>query len=164
MSYSYVKKGEQKHLEQTRRRGKRLSILGLWEPLISFEYGLTLGSFTAESYIKLMNWQAQQAEVRLAESGRITVVVQDNGSLHTSKQVQAQYSQWEEQGLYLFFLPKYCSQMNLIEPEWHQLKTHELAGRMFEDEYDLALAVMEAVEHRGQLGEYSTQRFKFNSI
>jgi hypothetical protein len=164
VSYSYVKKGEQKHLEQTRRRGKRLSILGLWEPLISFEYGLTLGSFTAESYIKLMNWQAQQAEVRLAESGRITVVVQDNGSLHTSKQVQAQYSQWEEQGLYLFFLPKYCSQMNLIEPEWHQLKTHELAGRMFEDEYDLALAVMEAVEHRGQLGEYSTQRFKFNSI
>ncbi len=33
----------------------------------------------------LMNWQAQQAQVRLAESGRITVVVQDNGSLHTSK-------------------------------------------------------------------------------
>jgi hypothetical protein len=54
--------------------------------------------------------------------------------------------------------------MNLIEPEWHQVKTHQLAGRMFEDEYDLALAVIEAVEHRGQSGEYSTQRFKFNSV
>ena len=23
-----------------------------------------------------------------------------------------------------------------IQTEWHQLKTHELSGRMFEDEYD----------------------------
>ena len=163
VSYSYIKKGEQKALEQTPRRGRRLSILGLWEPLISFEYGLAIGSFTTESYIKLMNWQAQQAQARLAESGRFTVVVQDNGSVHTSLQVQAKWSQWQEQGLYLFFLPKYCSQMNPIEPEWHQLKTHELAGRMFEDEYDLALAVIEGVEHRGQQGQYSTERFKFNS-
>jgi len=33
-------------------------------------------------------------------------------------------------------------QMNRIEEEWHQLKTHEIAGRMFEDEYDLAIAVI----------------------
>lgn len=56
VSYSYIQKGEQKALEQTPRRGRRLSILGLWEPLISFEYGLAIGSFTTESYIKLMNW------------------------------------------------------------------------------------------------------------
>jgi len=31
--------------------------------------------------------------------------------------------------------------MNRIEEEWHQ-KTHEIAGRMFEDEYDLAIAVI----------------------
>jgi len=99
----------------------------------------------------------------LDESGRFTLVVQDNSSVHTSLQVQAKWPQWQEKGLYLFFLPKYCSQMNLIEPEWHQLKTHELAGRMFEDEYDLALAVMEGVEHIGQQGQYSTERFKFNS-
>ena len=59
--------------------------------------------------------------------------------------------------------PKYCSKMNPIELEWHQLKTHELAGRMFEDEYDLALAVMDGVEARGHRGRYSTERFKFNS-
>jgi hypothetical protein len=44
-------------------------------------------------------------------------------------------------GLFLFFLPQYCSQMNRIEDEWHQLKTHEIAGRMFEHEYDLAIAL-----------------------
>ncbi len=53
--------------------------------------------------------------------------------------------------------------MNLIETEWHQIKTHELAGRIFEDEYDLALAVINEVEARAQRGEYSTERFLFNS-
>ena len=27
--------------------------------------------------------------------------------------------------------------MNRIEDQWHQLKVHEIAGQMFEDEYDL---------------------------
>lgn len=39
-------------------------------------------------------------------------------------------------GLYLFFLPQYSSEMNLIEAQWHQLKTHEIAGRIFDNEYD----------------------------
>lgn len=42
--------------------------------------------------------------------------------------------------------------MNLIEREWHQLKTDELAGRIFEDEYNLALAVIERVETRAKRG------------
>ncbi len=53
--------------------------------------------------------------------------------------------------------------MNLIETEWHQIKTHELAGRIFEDEYDLASAVIQGVEARAQHGQYDTQRFLFNS-
>jgi hypothetical protein len=35
----------------------RLSILALWSPLVSFEYGLAIGSFTSETYIKIMDWQ-----------------------------------------------------------------------------------------------------------
>ncbi|MEM7593904.1 MAG: hypothetical protein AAF383_20755 [Cyanobacteria bacterium P01_A01_bin.83] len=53
--------------------------------------------------------------------------------------------------------------MNLIEIEWHQIKTHELAGRIFEDEYDLAIAVIDGVETRAQKRRHSTERFLFNS-
>ena len=53
--------------------------------------------------------------------------------------------------------------MNRIELEWHQLKTHELAGQMFEDELDLAYAVIDGIEARGQSGGYTTERFRFNS-
>ena len=53
--------------------------------------------------------------------------------------------------------------MNLIEIEWHQLKIHELAGQIFPDEYDLALAVKQGIEARAQKGGYETHCFKFNS-
>lgn len=163
VSYTYFPRGQQKHLEQTRRRGRRLSILGLMQPLISFVYGLVIGAFTSDSYLKLMESVAQTAYDRLAATGCITVVVLDNGRIHTSSKVQQRWPEWEKQGLYLFFLPKYCSEMNSFELEWQQLKTHELAGQMFEDELDLAYAVIDGVEARGQSRHYTTERLRFNS-
>lgn len=67
-------------------------------------------------------------------TGRMTGIVQDNGSLHKSNLTRQQWQRWRSQGLFLFFLPPYCCEMNRIEEQWHQLKTHEIAGRMFEDE------------------------------
>jgi len=163
VSYSYAQVGSQKVLEQTKKRGRRLSILGLLEKGISFEYGLKLGSFHRESYLKLMKWQAKEAAERLETAGQITVIVQDNHPIHVSQEIKKYWNEWQEKGLYLFQLPKYSSQMNLIETEWHQLKTHELAGRMFEDEYDLALAVIKGVEARAEKGGYRVERFIFNS-
>ncbi|MBV8883087.1 MAG: transposase [Chroococcidiopsidaceae cyanobacterium CP_BM_RX_35] len=163
VSYSSAKVGSQKVLERTKKRGRRLSVLGLLERGISFEYGLKLGSLQRESYLKLMEWQAKEAAERLETTGQITVIVQDNHPIHVSQQVREYWHNWQEKGLYLFQLPKYSSQMNLIETEWRQLKTHELTGRMFEDEYDLALAVITGVEARAERDDYRVERFIFNS-
>ena len=163
MSYSYSLVGEQKRLEQTQRRfGKRISILGVWQPDEQFDYALVQGGFKSQSYLKVMNWQAEKAAETLAASGQITVIVQDNGPIHVSRVVQAQWLQWQQQGLFLFMLPKYCSEMNEIETEWHQLKTHEIAGQMFDNEYDLAVAVMDGMTARSKQGGYTLERFKFN--
>ncbi|NEN99180.1 MAG: hypothetical protein F6J94_12920 [Moorea sp. SIO1F2] len=48
-----------------------------------------------------MNWQAVQAEERLNKTGKITVVVQDQGSIHTSKLTKSNYDKWESLGLYI---------------------------------------------------------------
>ncbi len=48
--------------------------------------------------------------------------------LCTSLLMRQQWSRWQEQRLFVFFLPPYCSQMNPIETQWHQLKSHEIAG------------------------------------
>jgi hypothetical protein len=163
VSYTYFFRGQQKRVEQTPRRGRRLSILGLLQPEVTFIYGLAIGSFTSASYITMIEAQAQQAAQALAQTGRIRVIVQDNGSIHNSTQVQQKWPEWEDLGLYLFFLPPYCSEINPIESEWHQLKTHQLAGQMFQDELDLAYAVMDGVEARGQSKGLAVQRFRFKS-
>ena len=163
VSYSYSRIGEQKRMEQTPKRyGNRISILGLWQPGKQFEYALAKGGFKTKSYIEVMDWIAKKAAQTLAQTGRITVVVQDNGSLHTSRLARQQWARWQEQGLFIFFLPPYCSEMNLIEAEWHQLKTHEIAGQMFDNEYDLAVAIMDGMEARSESGEYTLERFIFN--
>ena len=138
-------------------------VLGLWEEGKGFEYGLVKGGFKSQTYIEVMNWVAKKAAKTLAETGKITVVVQDNGSLHKSKVTQAQWNGWAEQGLIMFFLPPYCSEMNPIEGEWHQLKAHKMAGRMFDNSYDLAIAVEDAVENRYKAKGFNVERFMFNS-
>ncbi len=95
----------------------------------------------------MMEREASEAQI----TGRTRVRVQDNGSIHRCQEVQQLWSKWESQGLYIFFLPKYCSEMNPIELEWQHLKKSELAGQMFEDELDLAYSVIDGV------------RVKFNS-
>lgn len=52
--------------------------------------------------------------------------------------------------------------MNPIEAQWHQLKKQEIAGQMFDNEYDLALAVMDGMKARSGAGEYALERFIFN--
>jgi putative transposase len=53
--------------------------------------------------------------------------------------------------------------MNPIELEWQQIKKNELARKMFEDELELAYAVIHGVEVRAETGNHSAERIKFNS-
>ena len=52
--------------------------------------------------------------------------------------------------------------MNPIEGEWHQLKAHEMSGQMFDNAYDLAMAVETGIENRYLAQGYDVSRFIFN--
>lgn len=95
-----------------------------------------------------MDWQAEKPKEDFEKSGIITIIVQDNYTVHKSKKVKEKEKEWQTKGLEFFFLSSYSPELNKIEPEWHQLKTHELAARMFEDEYELAQAVIRGIEAR----------------
>ena len=158
-SYSYYFRGEQKRVEQSQRRGRRLSIIGFLQPLISLVYGLVIGGVSRQSYLQMMELEAVEAQ----KTGRIIVIVQDNSPIHRCHEVQQLWSKWEQMGLYIFFLPKYCSEMNPIELEWQHLKKAELASQSFKDELDLAYAVIDGIQVRGEKGNRSTQRVRFHS-
>ncbi|MCC5661424.1 transposase [Nostoc sp. XA010] len=93
-SYSYYFRGQQKRLEQSKRRGRRLSIIGFLQPLISFVYGLVIGGVSRKSYIHMMEREAAEAQT----TGRVRVIVQDNGPIHRCKEVQQLWSKWEDMG------------------------------------------------------------------
>ena len=44
-----------------------------------------------------------------------TVIVLDQASIHTSDKIINKLKEWEEKNLYLFWLPTYSPQENLIE-------------------------------------------------
>ena len=161
--YTWCLVRHQYRQEQGDRRGRRLSLIGLWEPGREMTYALVIGSINSERYIRFMNAQAKRAARRLKSRGQITVIVQDNGSSHTSKAVQACIPRWQEMGLYFFQLPPYCSEMNPIEIQWRQVKAYGIRGRIFDDEYDLALAVITSMRTRGQVANYRVQRWSFAS-
>ena len=60
-TYTYYKLRQQKRLEQTKRRGRRLSIIGLFQHESSFVYGLVIGGVARKAYIRMMESEAQSA-------------------------------------------------------------------------------------------------------
>ena len=113
---------------------------------------------------RVIDWIAAQASKTLRTTGRMTAVVQSNGSGYTSHLTRQQWQRWRSLGLFLFFLPQYCSEMNRIEDEWHQLKTQEKAlGVCSRMNMMSALAIMDGMKARSVKGGYTVERFKFNS-
>lgn len=95
--YTYYLRGEQKRLEQTKRRGRRLSIIGLFQPIISFIYGLVIGGVDRKSYIQMMEQEAvdthsdgahqsnsagQRANTSMSGSSAVMVKVGTDGFVH----------------------------------------------------------------------------------
>lgn len=53
---------------------------------------------------------------------RPTTVVIDNAPVHTSGLFQSMIPGWEQRNLYLWFLPPYSPELNLIEILWKKIK------------------------------------------
>ena len=162
LSYGYGQIGQQKSIPQNKNRGRRINIMGVWEENRNFEYALKVGTYKAKNYVRFMNSQAERAMKRLFETGKYTVIIQDNASIHRANVAKEQVDIWSKQGLIIFSLPPYSPEMNRIEDQWLHLKRQELAGRVFDDEYDLSLAIIQGVSNRGKQGNFSVERLMFN--
>lgn len=51
-----------------------------------------------------------------------SVIILDNATIHHSGVFKDKISEWEEQGLYVFYLPRYSPHLNLIETLWRKIK------------------------------------------
>jgi transposase len=59
------------------------------------------------------------------------VIVLDNAAIHHSEEFDDQAERWEEEGLFIFYLPKYSPHLNLIETLWRKIKYEWLKQHNF---------------------------------
>ena len=64
-------------------------------------------------------------------NGKFTVIIIDNASIHKSKKFKAKIEEWENKNLYLFYLPPYSPELNLIEILWREVKYRWLSIEAF---------------------------------
>jgi putative transposase len=148
VEYTWAKRGEQKRIEQPKSFSERVSIIGAWEREGCFQYGICTGSFDSAKYVRFMDSCAKQAEKNLHKSGRPSLMIQDNCSIHKSKEVRKHWKRWEKQGLHMFFLPTYSPELNPIALQWRHLKYTDRRGRSFRTGIDLLAWLIVALEKR----------------
>jgi len=80
----------------------------------------------------------------------LTVLVLDNASLHRSKALQARLASWQEQGLFVFFLPTYSPHLNKAECLWRKMKYEWLPDSAYTSYETLKAAVEQILATYGQ--------------
>lgn len=78
-----------------------------------------------------------------------TVVVLDNAPIHHSEKFQEQIPIWQEQDLFIFFLPPYSPHLNLIERLWLKAKYEWLKPHHYKSFETLTKAVEEILNQVG---------------
>jgi len=81
----------------------------------------------------------------------LTVVVLDNASFHTSAKVKEKRPLWEEQSVFLRYLPPYAPHLNPIEALWKHLKSFLLPRRCYDHATQLKQALLEALNLLGAI-------------
>jgi transposase len=78
-----------------------------------------------------------------------TLVVIDEAPTHTSGAFQACLERWEALGLYVYLLPAYSPELNLIEILWRMIKYHWLPLDAYESFKDLLRSLTEVLKEVG---------------
>ena len=70
-----------------------------------------------------------------------TAIVLDNAPIHKSEEFQEAIKRWEEQDIFIFFLPTYSPHLNIIETLWRKIKYEWLKPQDYADSETLSNAV-----------------------
>ena len=124
-------------------KGQRLNCFGLISRQNQLHYATTEDSITATfvvNQLETLSWQLSKP----------TVVVLDNARIHTADKVRQRLVDWQQRGLYIFYLPPYSPPLNLAERLWKELKARWLRPQDYQTSSGLFYAVWLALAAVGQ--------------
>ncbi len=78
-----------------------------------------------------------------------TVLVLDNASPHTCREVSEHIEKWAERGLILYNLPPYSPELNAIEHLWRKLKHQFIPPTAWETIDKLAQSLLTSLKRLG---------------
>lgn len=140
LPYGWQPKGE--YVRICPQKSKRLNVFGLLAKDNDLQVYSTNGTISSDLMITFLDDFAQQIKQK-------TVVVLDNAPIHHSDEFQEQITIWEEQDLYIFFLPTYSPHLNIIERLWLKAKYEWLKPHHYESFETLTKAVEEILNQVG---------------
>lgn len=120
----------------------RLNVLGFLNLRGDFHSYVTEGSVNSEFVIHCFDAYCEQLT-------KPCVIVIDNAPMHRSAAFEAKIKQWEEDGMYLLFLPPYSPELNLIEILWRKLKYEWLPLSAYRSFKQLSAALEETLKETG---------------
>lgn len=112
--YGWQKTGETNGIPS--ERSTRINVFGLMSRNNELEAYCSSGNFTSKLIMTCID-----SFLLTATKGR-SVIVMDNASIHSSAAFKEKIEEWNEQDLYIFFLPRYSPHLNLIEILWRKIK------------------------------------------
>ena len=124
MPYAWQDIGES--IEIMSARSKKINVLGFLNPtknqLIPWTFNCNIDS---DILVSVFDEFAKNIE-------KETWVILDNASFHTSGIVQDKIKDWEEKNLFLYYLPPYSPQLNMIERVWQFMKYQWMPVQAYE--------------------------------
>jgi len=96
-------------------KGKYLNVVGLMNRKNDLFFEVLETTLNSERFISFMDHFTAQVVKR-------TIVILDNCPIHKSKKFMAKIEQWREQDVWIYFLPPYSPELNLIEILWRRIK------------------------------------------
>ena len=149
--YGWQFKGEQVVVPSA--RGKSMNYLGLLSRDNHLIYTATPKSVTSSYVVGFLD----EFSMNLRQP---TVVVLDNASAHTAKKFKRCLEAWQQRGLYIFYLPPYSPQLNIIERFWKELKEGWLKPEDYQSADSLFYAVNRIFSRVGQELSLNFSAFK----
>jgi transposase len=143
--YSWTLPGHRKLVHYEAPQGRRVNALAAYRP---FGGSPRLEVFTAERTWDSYDLLGFLGALPWSKAPR--VVVLDNASVHTSKVIRSARHGLTASGVYLYFLPPYSPEMNLVESVFRQVKHQEIPRRSFTTRAELREAVVLGFESYGR--------------
>lgn len=97
-------------------KGRRINCFALISRKNEIIYRTTENNITADFII-------EQLEKLSMSINKPTVIVLDNARIHTARKVKERLRDWQDRGLYIFYLPPYSPHLNIAERLWKELKS-----------------------------------------